>query len=319
MLTTQKEKNSLREIEKLIQDFLESLQVERQVSPLTIRNYRHYLRRFSSWLKAKYPQAQLSSINLKIIKKYRLFLARFITPKGTPLSRSTQAYHVIALRSFLRWLVRHDYPALAPEKIDLPKSESKSLKFLNAEQISRLLAQPRLASLSSLRDKAILETLFSTGLRVSELIKLNRGQIDFKRREFGVIGKGGRQRVVFLSAEAIKWLKKYLLSRKDQWKPLFIRYSGKVIKEKEGEKMRLTARSVQRILSKYVQQAHLPVKATPHTLRHSFATDLLMAGADLRSVQEMLGHKNIATTQIYTHITNRRLRHVHESFHGKSK
>ncbi|PIS14852.1 hypothetical protein COT64_00460 [Candidatus Shapirobacteria bacterium CG09_land_8_20_14_0_10_39_12] len=307
------------ELDRLIEEFLESLEIEHHSSPLTIRNYRHYLGRFSLWLKKNFPKAKLGSINLEIIKKYRVFLARFTTPNGIPLSHSTQAYHVIALRSFLRWLVRHDYKVLAPEKIDLPKAESRSLKFLTTEQIERLLSQPQISKPQGLRDKAILETLFSTGLRVSELVKLNRDQIDFKRREFGVIGKGGRPRVVFLSLRAVEWLKKYLDSRTDNWQPLFIHYSGKKDEEKAGEKMRLTSRSVQRILVKYVKKAELPVKATPHTLRHSFATDLLIAGADLRAVQEMLGHKNIATTQIYTHITNRQLRRVHEAFHGKGK
>lgn len=307
------------EFDRLIEEFLESLQIEHHSSPLTIRNYRHYLGRFSSWLIKSFPKAKLASINLEIVKKYRVFLARFTTPNDTPLSRSTQAYHVIALRSFFRWLVRHDYQVLTPEKIDLPKAESKSLKFLTTEQVERLLSQPSISNPQGLRDKAILEMLFSTGLRVSELVKLNRDQIDFKRREFGVIGKGGRPRVVFLSFRAVEWLKKYLATRTDDWLPLFIHYSGKIDEFGDGKKMRLTARSVQRILIKYVKKAKLPVKATPHTLRHSFATDLLMAGADLRSVQEMLGHKNIATTQIYTHITNRQLRRVHEPFHGKGK
>ena len=315
----EKEKLPRTELDRLIEEYLESLEIERNCSPLTIRNYRHYLGRFCLWFKKRNSKAKPSSINLENIKKYRVFLARFTTPNGAPLARSTQSYYVIALRSFLRWLIRHDYKTLAPEKIDLPKGESRSLKFLNAEQIERLLAQPQISKAQGLRDKAILELLFSTGLRVAELVSLNRDQINLKRREFGVVGKGGQARVVFLSARAAKWLEKYLNSRKDSWQPLFIRFAGKVDETNKGEKMRLTARSVQRIVEKYVKKARLPVKATPHVIRHSFATDLLIAGADIRSVQEMLGHKNIATTQIYTHITNKQLRTVHEAFHGKGK
>ena len=314
-----KEKSSRTELDRLIEDFLEHLEIERQSSPLTIRNYRHYLGRFSNWLKRNSFKAKPSSIDLEKIKKYRVYLARFSAPNGQLLSRSTQAYHVIALRSFLRWLVKNDHQTLAPEKVDLPKSESRSLNFLSTEQVERFLAQPLPSKKTGLRDKAILETLFSTGLRVSELVRLSRDQIDLKRREFGVIGKGGRARVVFLSERAVKWLKKYLDNREDNWKPLFIRLGGSQKVEETGEKMRLTARSVQRIVDKYSRKAKLPVKVTPHVIRHSFATDLLIAGADIRAVQEMLGHKNIQTTQIYTHVTNRQLRNVHEMFHGKGR
>lgn len=287
-------------LKKLAEEFLESLQVERGCSPLTIRNYRQYLNRFLNWLSSTLPTVDSpQKINLKIIKKYRLFLANFADEKGLTLSRTTQNYYLIGLRAFLRWLNKNDYRTLAPEKIDLPKSESQSLKFLNREQIERLLSTPRLSSKSGLRDKAILELLFSTGLRVSELVALSRDQIDLKRREFGVIGKGKRPRVVFLSRRAVKWLKRYLDSRKDDKKSLF----------------GLTARSIQRIVKKYGRQCRLPFEVTPHVIRHSFATDLLTAGADLRAVQEMLGHKNIATTQIYTHVTDRHLKEIHEKYH----
>lgn len=318
-MAVQKDELPRTELDRLIEEFLEHLEIERQSSPLTIRNYRHYLGRFSNWLKRNNFKAKPSSIDLEKIKKYRVFLARFTAPNGQSLSLSTQAYHVIALRAFLRWLVKNDYEVLAPEKVDLPKSESRSLKFLSADQIERFLSQPLPSKKTGLRDKAILEVLFSTGLRVSELVKLNRDQIDLKRREFGVIGKGGRARVVFLSERAAKWLKKYLNSREDYWKPLFIRFGGGKEIGKDGEKMRLTARSVQRIVDKYSKKAKLPVKVTPHVIRHSFATDLLIAGADIRAVQEMLGHKNISTTQIYTHVTNRQLRSIHEAFHGKGR
>ncbi|MBM3205407.1 hypothetical protein FJZ41_00965 [Candidatus Shapirobacteria bacterium] len=307
------------EVDRLIEEFLEHLEIEKNCSPLTIRNYKHYLKRFSQWLRANSSKNDPGSINLEIIKKYRVFLSRFTAPNGLPLSRITQGYHVIALRAFLRFLTKNDYRTIAPEKIDLPKGESRSLKFLTTEQVERLLGQPQISKPQGLRDKAILETLFSTGLRVSELVKLNRDQIDLKRREFGVIGKGGRSRVVFLSPSAAEWIGKYLTSRADKWPALFIR----VVKDPEitenGQKLRLTVRTIQRLVKKYVKKAKIPVDATVHTLRHSFATDLLMAGADIRSVQELLGHKNISTTQIYTHVTNKQLRDVHEAFHGKGK
>lgn len=302
-----------------IEKFLESLQIEKGVSSLTIRNYRHYLGRFNQWLKRRHPRLKISSLDSEIIKKYRVFLARFTMPNGKRLSVSTQAYHVTALRSFFRWLIKHDFPIMAPEKIDLPKVKSRSLKFLTTEQIERLLSQPQISTPVGLRDKAILEVLFSTGLRVSELWSLNRDQIGLKRGEFGIVGKGGRARVVFLSTRARKWLARYLSSRSDAYKPLFIRLSGQVSLEDGGEEMRLAVRSIQRLVARYARKAKLPVKVSPHVVRHSYATDLLRAGADLRSVQEMLGHQNIATTQIYTHVTNKQLKNVHETFHGKGK
>lgn len=294
----------MTKLEKLAEGFLDSLQVEKGCSPLTIRNYRQYLNRFLNWLSAVLPKVDSpQKLNLKIIKKYRLYLANFVDEKGITLSRATQGYYLIGLRTFLRWLNKNDYRTLAPEKIELPKSESSLLKFLNREQVERLLNAPKVSSKTGLRDKAILEILFSTGLRVSELVKLNRDQIDLKRREFGVIGKGKRPRVVFLSQRAAKWLRRYLDTRKDDKKALFM----------------LTARSIQRIVKKYGRQCRLPLEITPHVMRHSFATDLLMAGADLRAVQEMLGHKNISTTQIYTHVTDRHLKEIHEKYHAKGR
>jgi site-specific recombinase XerD len=186
-------------------------------------------------------------------------------------------------------------------------------------QVERLLNSPQISSIIGLRDKAILETLFSTGLRVSELVKLNRDQLDLERKEFGVKGKGNKIRVVFLSDTAAQWIERYLRSRKDDFRPLFIRYSGAVAAQNSGEKMRLTARSIQNIVEKYARRAGLPIEVTPHTLRHSFATDLLISGADIRSVQEMLGHESIRTTQVYTHVTNRHLKEVHKAFHGRSR
>ena len=303
-------------LEGLVEDFLEHLLVEKGASRLTIRNYRHYLGRFCCWLKENYPSKKLCDLSLKVVKKYRLFLSRLTNSQGLSLKRITQSYHVIALRSFLKYLAKNDIKTLTAEKIDLPKTKSETLKFINREQVERLLNSPSISSLLGLRDKAILETLFSTGLRVSELARLNRDEIDFKRGEFGIVGKGGRPRVVFLSVRAIGWLKKYLAKREDDWRPLFIRFSGRVKPQDKGEEMRLSPRSIQRIVKKYSKKAKLPVKVTPHSLRHSFATDLLFHGADIRSVQEMLGHKNIANTQIYTHVTNAQLKKVHQKFHS---
>jgi site-specific recombinase XerD len=260
-------------------------------------------------------------LDLPTVRKYRVYLANRADDKGNlVLKRVTQNYYVIALRSFLRFLVKNDFKTLEPSKIDLPKTESRSLKFLTKEMVDRLVTTPDTSSEHGIRDRAIIELLFSTGLRVSELVGLDKDKIDLERREFGVIGKGRKLRLVFISDRAAEWIKRYLDKREDIFKPLFIRYSGKVNEFSEGEEMRLTARSVERIVRKYVIKSRIPEHgATVHTLRHSFATDLLNNGADLRSVQEMLGHKNIATTQIYTHVTNRQLRDIHKSFHSGNK
>lgn len=298
-------------------DFLESLEVEKNLSRLTIRNYGHYLRRFNDWFK-KEGHDDLKKLNRDVLRKYRIYLARYYDERSRTLSKKTQSYHIIALRSWFKWLIKNDEDVLNPEKIDLPKGESTHMQFVNIEEIERLLGQPNLSSQGGLRDKAILEVLFSTGLRVSELVALNRDQIDFKRREFGVIGKGRRPRVVFLSERAAMWLERYMNSREDNWRPIFIRFSGKKPDLlMDGEEMRLTSRSVQRLVDHYARKARLTVKLSPHGIRHSFATDLLINGAGLRDVQEMLGHKNIATTQIYTHITQPQLKKIYDKTHSK--
>lgn len=302
-----------------IDQFLEYLEVEKNSSKLTIRDYRHYLEVFLEWYSSTLPEKSIQDLDLGSVRKYRVYLTKHTDVQGRSLKKVTQNYYVIALRSFLRFLIKNDVSTLEPSKIDLPKTESRSLKFLEREQIDRLVTMPDTSKEEGVRDRAILELLFSTGLRVSELTKLNHDQINLDRREFGVIGKGGRARVVFISDRAAEWVKQYLAFRSDNFKPLFIRYSGRVVEENGGEKMRLAVRSVERIVKKYVKLARLPVDATVHTMRHSFATDLLTNGADLRSVQEMLGHKNIATTQIYTHITNKQLRDVHKAFHSGNK
>jgi len=307
------------DLPQLIDQFLEYLEIEKNCSKLTIRDYRHYLKVFAEWFATSLPLKAISDLDLQTVRKYRVYLANRVDDKGLTLKRVTQNYYVIALRSFLRFLIKNEYKTLEPSKIDLPKTESRSLKFLDRDQIDRLVVSVDTSKEEGLRDRSILELLFSTGLRVSELVKLNKDQLNLDRGEFGVIGKGGRARVVFVSDRAKKWIINYLNKRKDNFKPLFIRYSGSVTEENNGEKMRLTARSVERIVKKYVRQSRIPVDATVHTLRHSFATDLLSNGADLRSVQEMLGHKNISTTQIYTHVTNKQLRDVHKSFHSGNK
>jgi len=303
----------------LIDQFLEYLEIEKNCSKLTIRDYRHYLEVFADWHSSTQGARAIGSLDLATVRKYRVFLANREDTKGMTLKRVTQNYYVIALRSFLRFLIKNDHETLEPSKIDLPKTESRSLKVLDKSQIDRLVTACDTSKEEGIRDRAIMELLFSTGLRVSELVGLNRDQINFERREFGVIGKGGKSRLVFISDHAADWVGRYLKERKENYKPLFIRYSGRIIEENNGEKMRLTARSVERIVKKYVRSARIPIDATVHTLRHSFATDLLMNGADIRSIQEMLGHKNIATTQIYTHYTNKQLRDVHKSFHSGNK
>lgn len=304
---------------KLADDFLEYLEIEKNCSKLTIRDYRHYLDVFIDWYIRTIPNKSLEKLELSDIRKYRVYLSNKVDQKGAGLKRVTQNYYVIALRSFLRFLIKNDYKTLEPSKIDLPKTESRSLKFLESDQVDRLVTSTDTSKEEGVRDRTIMELLFSTGLRVSELVSLNRDQINLERREFGIIGKGRRSRIVFVSDRAADWIANYLKKRQDNFKPLFIRYSGRVNEENNGEKMRLTARSIERIVKKYVRLARIPVDATVHTLRHSFATDLLTNGADLRSVQEMLGHKNIATTQIYTHITNKQLREVHKFFHSGNK
>lgn len=300
----------------LVTLFLEHLEVERNVSRLTIRNYSLYLRRFCSWLKDAEID-DVSNIDKEIIRKYRLYLARYTDDNGQTLSKRTQSYYIIGLRSWLKWLVKNDVPVIQPEKIDLPKPDAHQMKFLPLESIERLLAQPNLSTPAGLRDKAILEVLFSTGLRVSELVGLNRDQVNLKSQEFGVIGKGRRPRVVFLSDRAKEWLERWLNSRADNWDPVFIRFSGAqpdILSD--GEEMRLTSRSVQRMVDRYCRKARLPIRVSPHGIRHSFATDLLSNGASLRDVQEMLGHKDIGTTQIYTHVTRPQLKKAHHKFHS---
>jgi len=250
-----------------------------------------------------------------MIRKWRLWLNRLGTNVSDELGKTTQNYHLIALRSFLKFCAKRDIPALPADKIELAKTVRKQVTFLNEEELNNLFAQPEITSVAGLRDRAILELLFSSGLRVSELVGLDRDHVNLKRREFMVRGKGQKDRPIFISQQAAYWIQQYLDKRTDTTRPLFMRYSGTKKVDLTGNFHRLTVRSVQRLVAHYALMAGITKHVSPHTLRHSFATDLLMNGADLRSVQAMLGHSNIATTQIYTHVTDPHLKAVHEKFH----
>ncbi len=297
----------------LIIDFLEHMEIEQNRSSKTIENYHHYLNRFVEFT----GDIEVSKIDAETIRKWRLWLNRIEDGHGEQISRTTQNYHLIAMRSFLRYCSKRDIKTLSPEKIELARVKRKQVTFLSAEELERILIQPKTSDETGLRDKAILELLFSSGMRVSELVGLDREHMNLKRKEFMVRGKGQKDRPIFISDQAAHWINNYLKIRSDNMKPLFIRYSGAQEETQDGDFMRLTARSVQRIVKKYALMAGVTKKVSPHTLRHSFATDLLMNGADIRSVQSMLGHSNIATTQIYTHITDPHLKDVHKKFHHK--
>ena len=294
-------------------DFLEYLEIEQDRSQKTIKNYDHYLTRISDFA----GDIQVTDIDPELIRKWRLWLNRLGTNTSDELQKSTQNYHLIALRSFLKFCAKRDIPALTADKIELARTVRKQVTFLNPEELERLFAQPDITTLAGLRDRAILELLFSSGLRVSELVGLDREHINLKRREFMVRGKGQKDRPIFISPVAAEWIQAYIDKRTDTVRPLFARYSGRKTVDTSGNFHRLTARSIQRMVARYALLAGITKHVSPHTLRHSFATDLLMNGADLRSVQALLGHSNISTTQIYTHVTDPHLKSVHEKFHHK--
>lgn len=308
-------------LDESIIKYLEYCEIDKNLSQNTIKMYHFYLTDFSAWLKnyLKTEDVKLSDLDLENIKKYRIALNRRISSKSNlQFKRSTQNTFLVSIRAFLKYLVvEESVEVLPPEKIILGKTEDTLPKVLNEEQLALLFEVQNLNKRSGIRDRTILEVLFSTGLRVSELVALNTDEINLKTGEFTVLGKGRKIRSVYLSNSAIKWIKMYLATRRDNFKPLFIRYSGKKMDEQdfEGESLRLTVRSVQRLVKKYTTRAGISVDATPHTLRHTFATGLLKEGADLRSVQELLGHSNVSTTQIYTHVTNRQLKETHKKFH----
>jgi len=307
------------ELNKLLADFLEYLEIERGRSQKTIENYHHYIQRFLLWSKAKNP----NEISPDLVRKYRVFLNRLQDENGKSLKKITQNYHVIALRNFLKYLSKRDIRTLSAEKIEVGKNPSKEIEFLEPDEVGRILEAANGKDLKSLRDKSALELLFSAGLRVSELVGINRDQINLKKQEFSVRGKGQKIRIVFISDTAREAIEKYLNKRTDIDPALFTRLVGVGPLQKSSgpnssqESLRITPRSIQRMVKYYAAKAGIVKDVHPHTLRHSFATDLLSNGADIRSVQAMLGHSSITTTQIYTHVTNQQLKEVHKKFHNK--
>ena len=297
---------------ELILDYVEHLEVEGGRSAYTAENYNLYLARFVEFT----GDILVDKITTEIIRKYRLWLNRYKNSNDDELATITQSYHLIALRGFLGYLSKRNITSLSPEKIDLPKISRKQVTFLHYDEVDRLLQQIETNDEAGLRDRAIIELLFSSGLRVSELVNLNREHINTTRREFMVRGKGQKDRPVFISESASLHVSNYLDARTDSLPPLFISYSRNNVASMSGDYRRIGARSIQRIINKYTKLAGITKHVSPHTMRHSFATDLLMNGADIRSVQVMLGHSNISTTQVYTHVTDEHLREVHEKFHS---
>lgn len=302
----------MQQIETLIQNYLDYLEVQKNYSTKTRENYERYLQAFIKTVGIK----NVEEITLSSVNNFRLVLARQKNPAGNILKRTTQAYYVIALRNFLKFLIKQDFKVLAPEKIELPKIATRQIDILKYEDMERLLGAPKSKDdLRSLRDRAILEILFSTGLRISELCSLDR-YIDINHGEIPIRGKGNKLRVVFLSESTKKILKDYLKKRSDPETALFISITKARSPKVIG---RIQPRTVQRLVNFWSRKAGLGKRVTPHQLRHQFATDLLMNGADIRSVQELLGHANISTTQVYTHVTNQALQEVHRAFHGKRR
>jgi len=293
------------------------MEIEQNRSQKTIQNYDHYLTRLTDFAG---DDLDVSNINTELVRKWRLWLNKLGTNTSDELQKNTQNYHLIALRSFLKYCSKRDIPTLSADKIELAKSNRKQVTFLDTDELERIFSQPDINTLAGLRDRAILELLFSSGLRVSELVSIDKSHINLKRREFMVRGKGQKDRPIFISKDASIWIQEYLDKRDDNKQPLFVRI-GKTSKSitTDGDYFRLTPRSVQRLVKKYALLAGITKHVSPHTLRHSFATDLLMNGADIRSVQAMLGHSNISTTQIYTHITDSHLKESYEQFHAKDR
>ncbi len=299
-------------LEDLMLEYLEYLEIDLGRSSKTIENYHHYLQRFLDFSKVK----SAGKITDQLVHKYRLHLNRLEVDKGKYLAKSTQNYHIIALRNFLKYLARKKIKTLSSDRVELAKQEGREVDFLSLEEVERLIGEVKGSDLRSLQDRAILELFFSSGLRISELAGLNRDDINLKRGEFSVRGKGSKVRIVFVSESAKEALEKYLKKRTDVDEALFIR----IVKKPEGqEELRLSVRTIQRRIKHYATKAGLVKRVTPHVLRHSFATNLLQNGADIRSVQALLGHSSISTTQIYTHVTNESLKKIHQNFHGKKK
>jgi site-specific recombinase XerD len=301
-------------MQEAIREFLQYLEIEKGRSAKTIENYRHYLERFLVYAKITKPE----EITEPMIREYRVWLNR---QPGTKvgrvvetMKRRTQNYYLIALRAFLKFLRKRGIESVSPERIELAKVGERHLDLITTAELERLLAAPDIKTPQGMRDRALLELLFSTGLRVSELCSLSQDDVDLSRDEFSIRGKGDKVRVVFLTDAAKRCIKEYLASRKDMDDAMFVQYGKNV---KNAKELRLTPRAVQRLVKHYATKSGITRKVTPHVIRHSFATDLLGNGADLRSVQALLGHANIATTQIYTHVTDSHLREVHKKFHSR--
>lgn len=312
------------DISELVADFLESLEIEKGRSTKTVENYELYLSRFIDLITADFEGQEMikpSDITPEVLRRFRLKLNRFSDNQNKErLSALTQSYHLIALRGFFKYLAKRGIKSLDPSLIDLPRAAKKQVTFLHFDEIERLLAEIPLDTESGLRDRAIIELLFSGGLRVSELCSLNRDSINLERREFMVRGKGKKDRPIFIDKSTAECIEDYLNMRTDTLPALFLNNSAnQQIPSTSGDFRRLTPRSIERIVQKYTRLAGITKHVTPHTMRHSFATDLLMNGADIRSVQSLLGHANISTTQIYTHITDPHLKEVHEKFHSESE
>lgn len=312
------------DISDLISDFLESLEIEKGRSTKTTENYGLYLARFLDLIAQDFPEGATikpADLTPEILRKFRLRLNRFEDNQNHErLSALTQSYHLIALRGFLKYLAKRGIKSLDPSLVDLPRAAKKQVTFLHFDEVSRLLSEISTDTETGLRDRAIIELLFSGGLRVSELCNLNRDSINLARREFMVRGKGKKDRPIFIDQTTAEHIEEYLNARTDTLPALFLNNSSNQnIPDTSGDFRRLSPRSIERIIGKYTRQAGITKHVTPHTLRHSFATDLLMNGADIRSVQSLLGHANIATTQIYTHITDPHLKEVHEKFHTETK
>ena len=303
------------DLKQLKTEYLEYLEIERNRSNKTIENYGRYLDRFIQFA-TKGGAKVASDLSEDTIRQYRLFLNRLKDAAGQPLKRVTQNYHIIALRNFLKYLVKRSIKSVPPEKVELGKQEEREVTFLEHGELLRLLEAPKGSSFAALRDRTILSTLFSTGMRVSELCSLDRDKIDLERGEVSIRGKGGKIRVVFLSEGTRNSIKQYLEKRSDVDEALWIREPKQGFSKETN--LRLTCRSIQRMVKKYATVAGIiGKKVSPHTVRHSYATDLLRNGADIRSVQALLGHSSVTTTQIYTHVTDAQLREVHEKFHNK--
>lgn len=307
-------------VSDLITDFLEHIEIERGRSKKTIENYALYLARFLELAGEDFENGDFKpkDITTELLRRYRLKLNRYNNnPNHENLSTLTQSYHLIALRGFLKYLARRDIDSLDPSLVDLPRATKRQVTFLHFDELARLIDAIPLDTETGLRDRAIIELLFAGGLRVSELISLNRDSVNLERKEFVVRGKGNKDRPIFIDDSAAEHLGNYLRARTDALPALFLNNSrNQQAVDTSGNFRRLTARSIQRIIEKYTRIAGITKKVTPHTLRHSFATDLLMNGADLRSVQSLLGHANISTTQIYTHVTDPQLKEIHKKFHS---